>query len=82
LNVFHNRHSLVLDKKISMSSRFLVEEKFMVSVAIQIDIENYFDSLTIVQPLDVPHLSVFCDLKRQVHFRDYSRRVKYVDSSI
>lgn len=82
LEAFNARHSLVLTGVISIASRLLVESKFFIPVGVQIDIEKYLDSLMLVQPLTIPHLSLFCDKEKFDHFEQFSVHCKYRDSFV
>lgn len=81
LLAFEHRHELVLNKNISPMSRYMVEVKYLIPVGVQTDIETYLDSLSVIQPLYIPHLEVFCDPIYYKHFDEFSVYTNFSSST-
>lgn len=73
LEVFSNRHSLVLNKPVHIESRLMVEYSFGIIVQVQFLIEHYLESLVKIQPLIIPCLQDLVGYQRQNCYYDYSR---------
>jgi hypothetical protein len=51
----------MIQRPINMKTRILVEKLYSITVDQQIEMENYLDTITELIPLDIPHLSDFCN---------------------
>ncbi len=54
-----------------------MQEKFGISVAIQVDLENYLDSLDTLQPIYHPAIISLCNRDQRDYFEKYNIPLEY-----
>jgi len=74
---FNNRHRLVFDQTITMTTRLLIEQMYSITYEMQINIEKYLDSLVHITPLYIPHIFDLVDSSRIEHFYRFGVTAKY-----
>jgi len=62
----------LLDKKISMKTRLLVENLYKITVEQQMVMEAYLEGIDELQPINIPFLSDFCNADQQRMWDKYS----------
>lgn len=55
-----------------LNTRILMEERFKIPMSVQIEIENYLDGLTELQPLNHPAILAYCNSEQKDYYSKYS----------
>jgi len=80
-NAFKDEKKLIGKSKMPpLNTRLLVEKLYGVSVDTQIEIETYLNSLTVLQPLDLPQVMSMAPQSWSDYFEKYSSCVSQKDS--
>jgi len=63
------KNNKTFDNKVKINTRLLVERKYNISIELQLKIEEYLDSITVLQPLQIPDILQYYH-KDALHFYD------------
>jgi hypothetical protein len=84
-NNFRRRHWIIMlsqdfqmlaDRPVDPVSRDMMESKFGVSIGDQLDLEAYFDSINVKQPLSHPLILAYAGVARTEHFDKFTCVIK------
>jgi len=75
INVVKLYGSVLPVRIVPVNTRLLMERCFKVPVDLQIQIENYFDTATVIKPFSFPALELFIHPDATHYFQNYCRQV-------
>lgn len=61
----------MMERPINMKTRLLVEKLYQITLQQQYDMEKYLNSITSIQPLDIPHMDMFINKDQLTYYQEY-----------